>query len=165
MLPWMACAAVGVVPQRKTPGESIPASLSQNSAVVCNTATRAKPVQITNSGYHRQHSLSRIQKNSFPQAYFFGGVPQNSACRKSPVDFPAKLRKISKLVAQVPKFCDSDGKENPDGFLSHDLSLRILWPKRFFDSLTLPGGRGERGNHVEKRENFWKNLDGRRESV
>jgi hypothetical protein len=134
----MACAAAGVIPQRKTPGESIPASLSQNSAVVCNTATRAKPVQITNSGYHRQHSLSRIQKNSFPQAYFFGGVPQNSACRKSPVDFPAKLRKISKLVAQVPKFCDSDAKETPDGFLSHDLSLRILWPMRFFDRLETP---------------------------
>jgi hypothetical protein len=47
------------------------------------------------------------------------------------VDFPAKLGKISKLVAQVPEFCDTDAKENPDGFLSHYLSLRILWPKRF----------------------------------
>ena len=50
-------------------------------------------------------------------------------------DFFDKLGKISKLVAQVLKFCDSDAKENPDGFLSHYLSLRILWPKRFFDSL------------------------------
>jgi len=41
-------------------------------------------------------------------------------------DFPAKLRKISKLVTQVPKFCDSDAKENPDGFLSHYLSLLNL---------------------------------------
>ncbi len=51
------------------------------------------------------------------------------------MDFSAKLRKISKLVLQVLKFCDSDGKENPDGFLSHYLSLRILWPERFFDKL------------------------------
>ena len=42
---------------------------------------------------------------------------------------------VWKLVTQVPKFCDTDAKENPDGFLSHYLSLRILWPKRFFDSL------------------------------
>jgi hypothetical protein len=27
------------------------------------------------------------------------------------------------------------GLSNPDGFLSHYLSLRILWPKQFFDSL------------------------------
>ena len=55
------------------------------------------------------------------------------------MDFSAKLRKISILVSQVLKFCDSDGKENPDGFLSHYLSLRILWSKRFFNSLRTKG--------------------------
>ncbi len=64
------------------------------------------------------------------------------AWRKSPADFPAKLRKISKLVTQVPKFCDSDAKENPDGFLSHYLSLRILWPERFFDKLNFYSATG-----------------------
>ena len=69
-----------------------------------------------------------------------------TACRKSPADFPAKLRKISTLVAQVPKFCDSDAKENPDGFLSHYLSLRNLWSKRFFDRLRSPDPHGESGD-------------------
>ena len=55
--------------------------------------------------------------------------------KKVPKDFFTKLGKISILVSQVLKFCDSDAKENPDGFLSHYLSLRNLWSKRFFDNL------------------------------
>ena len=91
--------------------------------------------------------MKPLQRNGFDGASFFNFIAQSA--RQIPIvgdvnlqlvekvlaDFPAKLRKISKLVTQVPKFCDSDAKENPDGFLSHYLSLRILWPKRFFDSL------------------------------
>ena len=44
--------------------------------------------------------------------------------------------KCSEYRVKIPiSFTDTGiqlvGKENPDGFLSHYLSLRILWPKRF----------------------------------
>ena len=83
-------------------------------------------------------------------------------------DFFDKLGKISKLVAQVLKFCDSDAKENPDGFLSHYLSLRNLWPKRFFDSLRwdtphsrcVPPFSNWRNTRASSREHFADGMVG-----
>jgi hypothetical protein len=83
-------------------------------------------------------SVHPVGVSSLISVYTLSGKKTSQLGRKVPPELFCQADETFRTFEKVLKVCDSDVKENPDGFLSHYLSLRILRSKCFFNCLKRP---------------------------